>query len=109
MRPRLLTVFLLVASLANAQRTFPVDTPAVEYSFGQPCDVVRPAAINYFQKEALPLAADSSCADCLAGATKRLHDEAGHRLFSNRNVIRKYTTDDKLQYQKIGPVTQIVH
>lgn len=62
----------------------------------------------YFQKEAFPLAAVPACTDCFTGTTKKLHDESGHRLLSNRKVIGQYTTYT-LEYEKIGPFSQIVH
>ncbi len=105
---RWLHIAFLVELVAGAQSKFPVDTPPVEYTFSQPCDAVRPDTLAYFQRQAFSLTSDPSCTDCLTGSTKKLHDEEGHRLFSNRNVISKYTTDD-LKYQRPGPLAQIVH
>ena len=103
-----LSMAFLVGSVSGAQSKFPVDTAPVEHTFSQPCDAVRPDALAYFQSEGFSLTSDPSCADCLTGNTKKLRDEEGHRLFSNRNVISKYTTDN-LKYQRPGPLAQIVH
>ena len=105
---RLLTAAVLLGSIAGAQSSGDANTPPAEHSFSQPCDALRPAALMYFQKESLPLAATAACTDCFAGTTRKLHDEAGHRLLSNRNVIGQFTTYH-LNYERPGPLSQIVH
>ncbi len=100
---KLLCAVLLGSVVAGAQTV-----PSVSHAFSQPCNAVHPAALAYFKDRGMPLLPSSACGECLQGSTKHLHDASGHRLFSNRKVIEQSTTKD-LQYEKVGPVQQIVH
>ncbi len=101
-------VALTFICAANAQDAGFVDTKPVEHIFAESCDVVRPAMLAYFQKQDWPLTPTSSCTNCLTGTSRKLHDGAGHRLTSNRNAIKNYTTY-ALQYEQPGPLAFIVH
>ena len=100
---KFLCVVLACSAIATAETA-----PPAYHTFPQPCDLVKPAALAYFNGHQMPLTPSPTCEGCYQGTTKRLHDAEGHRLFSNRNVIQQNTTRD-LKYETLGPIQQIVH
>jgi hypothetical protein len=100
---KFLCAILLCSTIAGAETA-----PAIYHTFSQPCDTVKPAALTYFSDRQMALTPSPSCKDCYQGTTRHLHDAEGHRLFSNRNIIERNTTNN-LKYEKIGPLQQIVH
>lgn len=83
------------------------ETP-VAHQFSAPCSVVKPKTIAFFEQHNWRIDPANPCPDCFTGETRKPTDANGHRMFSNRNIIKQYTTYN-IQHERPAGPAWIVH